>query len=110
CRHPEVPAEGRPRRMTALHVTLRGSRFALAPQGDVRKYSRGGIPSELCSRGGRSAAGRTVLFRSRHTISLRRLIAPGAQRLTALRRGVLAGATWHFPLAPGRACVRNTIL
>ena len=34
----------------------------------------------------------------------------GRARLSTLHRGVLAGATWHFPLAPDRACVRNTIL
>ena len=95
-----------PRRMTALHVTLRGSRFALAPQGDVRKYSRDGLPSEVCSRGGRSA-GRRYIF-----IAPLRALRPMtlAARLPALRRGVLAGATWHFPLAPARACVRNTTL
>jgi hypothetical protein len=30
--------------------------------------------------------------------------SPGRARLPALRRGVLAGATWLFPLAPDRAC------
>ncbi len=104
-RHPEVPAEGGPRRMTAclspfearaarshLSVTC----LSILAAGFARGF---GLRSPHPNEGDGAPVGATSLF-----------VGTSLPKCRASRRSIAAfwrAPAWHFPPAPDRACVRK---